>query len=183
MKPPSDNWTMASTNTLPTSTITQSPTFIPPTSQLLNSQPVPYPYTFNTPTCAIFSNELQTFVGTASQYRPENFLNGIKTRTIYQLGTEPTNPEQYWIRNFCSIAHAAISLDCLASSSFKSLSATDTRYWSIYSTNILNLFDIATIKFNAQTEAQIIYLAIHESSSIYACHFESLVNKGWPEFD
>ena len=97
MKPPSDNWTMATTNTLPSSVITQSPTSIPPTCQLINSQPVPYPYTFNTPTCAIFSNELQSFDGTGSRYRPGKFLNGINARTIYQLGTEPINPEEFSI--------------------------------------------------------------------------------------
>ena len=94
---PPQRGTMPSTNTLPSSVITQPPTFLPPISQAINSQPVTDPYTFNIPTCAPLSSQLQTLDGTVCRYHPENISNGIKARTIYQFGPEPTNSGQYSI--------------------------------------------------------------------------------------
>ena len=87
----SQPWPMPSTKTLPSSVITQSSTFMPSTSQVLNSQPVSHPYTLNFPTCAKLSSYSQTFDGTDYRYRPENVLNGITARSIHQLGPKPTN--------------------------------------------------------------------------------------------
>ena len=70
MNPFSQHWTIPPTNTLPSSVITQPPTFIPPNFQVLNSQPIPHPYTSNILTCGPFSNQLQTFDRTDFQYRP-----------------------------------------------------------------------------------------------------------------
>ena len=97
MNPPSQHWTIPSTNTLPSSVITQSPTFISPTSQVSNFQPVPRPYTFSIPTCAPLSSHLQTFHATGYGHRPEIFLKAITARTIYQFGPKFTNSEQYRI--------------------------------------------------------------------------------------
>ena len=86
----SQHWTKPSTKTLPSSVLTQFPAFEPPTSQVSNSQPVPHPNTLNVPMCAPFSSQLQTFDGTDYRHPPENVLNGITARTIYQHGPEPS---------------------------------------------------------------------------------------------
>ena len=91
----SQHLTIPSTNTLSSSGITQLPVFISPTSQLIIFPPIPHPYTFNIPTSAPLSSQLQTLDGTEYRNHPENFLNGIKAHTIYQLGPETTNSEQY----------------------------------------------------------------------------------------
>ena len=117
------------------------------------------------------------------RYRPENFLNGIKARTMYQIGPILTNPEQYQIWSVRRMALVATSLDGPASSWFNSLSETDTHYWSNFSTKFRKQLDCATIKFKAQAEAQDNHLTTHESISIYACRVENLVIKGWPEMD
>ena len=137
MNPSSQHWTIPSTNTLPSSVISQPPTFLSLTSEVLNSQPIPPPYTFGIPTCAPLSSQLQTFDGTDYRYRPEIFLKGIEARTIYQLGREPTNSEQYRIWNSRRAAHVATFLDGPVSSWFKSLSETDTQDWSKFPTKFL----------------------------------------------
>ena len=73
MNPPPQHWTTPSTNTLPSSAITQPPTFVPPISRVSNFQPVPHPYIFNVPTCVPLASQLQTFDGTDYQFRPKNF--------------------------------------------------------------------------------------------------------------
>ena len=100
--------------------------------------------------CAPLSSQLQTFDGTDYRYAPENFLNGLKARTIHQLGPEPTHSEQYRIWNIHRMALVATSLDGPSSSRFTSLSETDTQDWYIFfPTKFLKQFDSATIKFKA----------------------------------
>ena len=53
------------------------------------------------------------------------FLNGLKARTIYQLGPEPTNSEQYRIWNIQRMAPVETSLNGSASFWFNSRSETD----------------------------------------------------------
>ena len=77
------------------------------------------------------------------------------------------------------MALAETSLDGPASSWFNSLTEIDTQGWSIFSTKFLKHFDIATIKFKTQADAQI----THESTFIYACRVEDLVENGWAQFD
>ena len=110
-------------------------------------------------------------------------MNGIKARSVYQPGPEPTNSEQYRIWNIRRMVLVATSLDGSASSWFKSPSETDNQDWSKFSTKFLIKSDSATMKFKAQAETQNIQLATHESISIYACRVEDLVKKRWPEFD
>ena len=93
----SQPWPMPSTNTLPSSIITQSSTFMPSTCQVSTSQPVSHPYTFNFPTCAKLSSHSQNFDGNNYRYRPENVLNGITARSIHQLVPKPTNSEHHRI--------------------------------------------------------------------------------------
>ena len=52
-----------------------------------------------------------------------------------------------------------------------------TQDWSNFSTKILKHFDREIILFEAQTEAQNIQFAIHESISVYGSRVEVLVNK------
>ena len=59
-----------------------------------------------------------------------------------------------------------------ASSWFNSLLETDTKDWSVFSTNFLKEFHNANIKLGTQTEAQNIQLDAHESISNYACRVE-----------
>ena len=46
-------------------------------------------------TCASLSSQLQVVHGTDYRYRTEQFLNGMKARTIYQLDTEP-DQQNFW---------------------------------------------------------------------------------------
>ena len=137
MNLPSQHYTIPSTNTLPSSVITQPPTFIPTTSQVPISQPAPHPYTFNIPTCAALSSQLHTFDGIDYYYRLENNMNCIKARIIYQLGPQPTHTEQHRIWNIRKIAIFATSLDGPASFRLNNLSETYTQGCSIFSTKFL----------------------------------------------
>ena len=51
-------------------------------------------YTLKVPTFAPNSSQFQIFDGIDYRNRPEQFLNGIKAGTLYQLGLEPTSPDQ-----------------------------------------------------------------------------------------
>ena len=64
MNRPSQHWTILSTNTLPSTVISEPPTFTPANSQVPISQPAPHPYNFNNPTCAPPSSQVKTFNGT-----------------------------------------------------------------------------------------------------------------------
>ena len=132
MNPPSQKWTESSKSTLLLSVVIQPPTFRPLTSQAPISQPTLHRYTFSIPTCAPFQSQSQAFNSTEYRHHPENFLNGIKARTFYQLGPEPTNSQLY--RN-CNIRRMAVVGNCLdspISSRFNTLSQTDTQNWSVF---------------------------------------------------
>ena len=135
------------------------------------------------PTCAPFSRQLQISVGTDYRYRPEQFLNGIKTRTIYQLAPEPTNPDQTHSRHVRRMALVATSLDGPAFSWFNSLSEADTQDWSTFTLKIPKHSGSVTAQCKAQAEAQQGQLNTQESISVYVCRVEDLVNKGWSEYD
>ena len=154
MKHLSEHWTILFTNKLLSSIITQPPTFISTTSQVSNSQPVLYPYTFNIPTCAPLPSQLQNFDDTDYRYRPEKFLNDIKALIVYQLAPESTNSKQFWIGNIRRMALVATSFDGPASSWFIGLSEINSQDWSLFSTKFLKQFDSATIKFKFQADAR-----------------------------
>ena len=97
MYPSQHQWTIHPNHTRPPSMAIQPPlstTSTLPTQQTYIFVPSFQPYTFNVPTCAPSSSQLQVSDSTDIRYRPEQFLTGIKTRIIYQLGPEPTNPDQ-----------------------------------------------------------------------------------------
>ena len=79
------------------------------------------------------------------------------------------------------MALVATSVHGPGSSWFSSLSETDPQDFSMFSTKCLKQIDSATIKFIAQAAARNMQLATDESTSMYACRLEDLVNKGWPE--
>ena len=117
MYPSPHHWTTPSNQTPRPSRPTQTP--LSTTFNLLVQthilEPSFQPYTLDVPTCAPLSSRLQIFDGTDYRYRPEQFLKGIKVRTIYQLGPEPTNPDQIHIWNVRRMALVATSPDGPAS--------------------------------------------------------------------
>ena len=103
MYPSPHQWTIHPNHTPPPSMATQPPlstTSTLPTQQTHIFVPSFQPYTFNVLTCAPLSSQLQISDSTDYRYRPEQFLTDIKTRTIYQLGPEPTNPHQKHIGTY-----------------------------------------------------------------------------------
>ena len=66
---------------------------------------------------------------------------------------------------------------------FNGLSEADTQHWSTFTLKFLKQFDSVTAQYKAQTETRNVQLNRHKSISIFACCFEDLVNKGWPEYD
>ena len=99
------------------------------------------------PTCAPFSGQLQIFEGTDYRYRPEQFLNGIKARTIYQLGPETTSPDQKHKWHVRRKALVTKCLDVSASGCFNSLPEADKQYWSTFTIQFLKQFDIVTAQY------------------------------------
>ena len=85
LKLPSQQGTMPSTKTLLSVVITQPPSFIPPTSQVSKSRPAPQPFFQQSSVYSTFGSN-KTVGSTDFGYRLEKFLNGIKARTVHQLG-------------------------------------------------------------------------------------------------
>ena len=75
------------------------------------------------------------------------------------------------------------SLQAHESSLFISLFESNTQDWPTFSTNFLEKFDSAIIKFQAEAELQIFDLKIFDNLSKYAYRVESLVSKGWYKID
>ena len=142
--------TIRSPNTLASAVITQTPTFLLPTSHVPISQASSHPYTFKIQFCAPLSSQSKTVDGSNYRNRPENFLNSFEARSIYELGLEPTCSEQYRIMNSRKLASVAISPDGPASSPFISLSKNDAYNCSIFATKFPEQLDSASIKFKAQ---------------------------------
>ena len=129
MYPSPHQWTTPSNRTPHSSMATQ-----PPFSRLSNLPVQTHilllsfqPYNSNVLTCAPLSSQLQFFGGTDFTYRPEHFLNGKKARTIYQLGPEPTIPDQKHISHVRRMVSVATALDGRASSCFNGLSEAVTQ--------------------------------------------------------
>ena len=132
--------------------------------------PVPslQPSFLNVPTSAPFSSQLQFFDGTDYTYRPEQFLNGIKVRTIYQTCPKSTSSDQIHIWQARRMALVTTSLDSLASSWFNGLFEADTQDWSTFTLKFLKHFDCVTTQYKAQAEPQNVQLNTCEPISIYA---------------
>ena len=141
--------------------------------------PVPsfQPCTLNSPKCAPLFSQLQIFDNTDYKYRPEQFVNAIKARTIHQLGPEPTSLDRKRIWHVRRMALFTTSLDGPAFSWFNSLSKTDTQHWSTFTLKFHKQFDSVAAQQKLSAEAQIVQFNPHESIPIYACRVGDLVNK------
>ena len=159
---PSQHWTITFTVTLSSSATNQIALSKSSTSQVLTPQSTLRLNTFKIPTCSPLSTQLQIFDGTDYRYRLENALNVSKARTIDELGSEPTNLEQYRIWNIRRMALVSCVLDGTASSWFFSLSETYPQDWLKFSTNFLKQYDSTTVKYKTEAAAEIVRLATHE---------------------
>ena len=171
MRPSPHQRTIPSNHTPPPLMTTQ-----PPLSTISNvpvQTHIPAPsfqtYTLNVPTCAPFSNQLQFFDGTDYRFQPELIRNCINTRTVYQLGLEPTNPDQKHTWHARWVALVGTSLDGPAFSWFISYSEADTQDWSTFTLKFLTQFNSVTAQYKAQAQAQNVQLNTHEYISI--CFF------------
>ena len=127
MNPSSHHWTIASTNTKPSSLITQPPTCMTPTPHVSISQPARHPYTSNIPSSAPLSSQLETFVDLDGLYCLEKVFKGIRARIIYPHGPKLTNSEPCGNWKFLKRALVATYLDGPASCLFSSFSETDNQ--------------------------------------------------------
>ena len=138
--------------------------------------PVPslQPYTLNVPTCAPLSSQLQIVDGTDWRYRPEQFLKGMKTRTIHQPGPEPTSPNQKHIWHVRGLAFVDVFID--GSEIFQKLICKTVLRLRLYEKSTILQRNIETSRdIVARGNYETLLTYTHRFASVFTLYFVKLI--------